>query len=226
VGAAVAVIISARLGLFAAHDPARLLAFVDLVRATPHARIVFVGVYAIAAAVAVPVTPLTLAGGALFGPVQGIALNWLADMLAATLAFGATRAVHTERVPAVSGVELQGAARGFLGLLRLRVIPVVPFSVLNYGSAVYKIGWAPYLAATALGLIPTTVVYTLFAASLMAGAAGAGRRAFAIASISAAAIIVLSLIPAILRRRRAAPATAAGVPRADAVRPAEKRRSR
>src|SRR5207302_1049536 len=153
------------------HDPARLLAFVDLVRAAPHARLAFVGVYAIAAAVAVPVTPLTLAGGALFGPAQGIALNWMADMIAAVLAFGATRAFRGAATGKNTPPEVRD--RGFLGLLRLRVIPVVPFAVLNYGSAIYGMRWTPYLAATALGLIPTTVVYTLFAASLMAGVEGA-----------------------------------------------------
>jgi uncharacterized membrane protein YdjX (TVP38/TMEM64 family) len=220
-GALVAVIASARLGLFAAHDSAGLLDFVRFVRSAPYARVVFVGVYAIAGAVAVPVTPLTLAGGALFGPAQGIALNWIADMLAASLAFGLARVFRPERR---APDEQLVAARGFLGLLRLRVIPVVPFAVLNYGSAIYGMKWGAYLSATALGLIPTTVVYTIFAASLVAGVEGAGRRALAVASISAVGIIGLSIIPTLARRRHARLTADAGAPRVDAERPATTRR--
>lgn len=219
-GALVAITASARLGLFAAHDSARLLDFVRFVRSTPYARIVFVVVYGIAGAVAVPVTPLTLAGGALFGPAEGIALNWLADMLAASLAFGVTRVLRPVRQ---EPDEQHVAARGFLGLLRLRVIPVVPFAVLNYGSAIYGMKWPSYLLATALGLIPTTVVYTVFAASLAAGVEGAGRRALAVASISAIGIIGLSIIPTLLRRRHARLTAVAVAPHADEERPATKR---
>ena len=187
--------------------------FVRFVRSTPYARVVFVVVFAIAGAVAVPVTPLTLAGGALFGPIQGIALNWIGDMLAASLAFGMARVFRPERR---KREEHRVAGREFLGLLRLRVIPVVPFAVLNYGSAIYGMKWPPYLSATAIGLLPTTVVYTLFAASLMQGVEGAGRRALAVASISAVGIIGLSIIPTLVRRRHARVTAGAGDPRVDA----------
>lgn len=200
-GVAIAVIASARLGLFSAHDPSAVVRLVARTRAAPHARIVFVGVYTMAAAVAVPVTPFTLAGGALFGPVEGMALNWLADMLAASLAFAVGRVLRPARLESAPAIERLGAApRGFMGLLRLRVIPVVPFAVLNYGSAFYGMKWSPYLSATALGVIPTTVVYTLFAASLIAGVEGAGRQAFWVAAVSGGAIIVLSTLPGLARR--------------------------
>lgn len=187
--------VGAHLELFDASDPATLRLLIDRVRALPHLRLSFVCLYTVAGASGVPATPMTLAGGVLFGPVQGMILNWLSDMLAATVAFGMTRLL-TESFgrPVVKDRQVP-QARGFLGLLRLRVIPVVPFSVLNYGSAVYGMRWRSFLAATAIGVIPATVVYTLFASSLVDGVAGAGRRALMTAGLCAVGVIGLSLLP-------------------------------
>ena len=42
---------------------------------------------------------------------------------------------------------------------------MVPFVVLSYGAGLTAIRWAPYLAGTALGLVPSTVVQVGIGAS-------------------------------------------------------------
>ncbi len=196
-GIVLAATVSFRMGLFAGHDRASLLIFIEQMRTSQHAPLLFVSIYTVAAALGVPVTALTLAGGVLFGPVLGMVLNWTSDLAAAALAFAAGRFVAGRRKRS----ELNREDRGFMGLLRLRVIPVVPFAVLNFGSAMYGMTWPAFLAATAIGVVPATVVYTMFAAQLVAGVKGAGTRAFIMAAVSAVMIIALSLVPPILRKR-------------------------
>jgi uncharacterized membrane protein YdjX (TVP38/TMEM64 family) len=54
--------------------------------------------------------------------------------------------------------------------------------------------WRAYALATGLGIIPVTVVYTLFSANLIAGIAGSGTRAVVISLSSAAAIIAITVV--------------------------------
>ena len=64
---------------------------IEWLRGSTWAPVVFVAVYASATALAIPGTILTLAGGALFGVVQGTIYNTLAANLGATMAFAVSR---------------------------------------------------------------------------------------------------------------------------------------
>lgn len=196
------VVVAWESGFFSLHDMARVRAAIDSVRAIPALPVVFVLAYIVLSAVGVPASSLTLAGGALFGTTRGIALNWLgacggamfAFTLARALSLGAmTTALRGDRTVA----KLLGPGAPML-LFRLRLVPVVPFALLNVGSAMSSMSWGEYAVATGLGIIPITVIYTTFSASLIAGVEGSGVKAMVIALISAGAIIGITL----LRRQR------------------------
>ena len=76
--------IADRTGLLAYADPARIGEAVRAAREVPWAAPVFVIVYAVVATLGLPGTPLTLAGGAIFGAAAGTGLNWLGASLGAT----------------------------------------------------------------------------------------------------------------------------------------------
>jgi uncharacterized membrane protein YdjX (TVP38/TMEM64 family) len=201
---AVAAIVAAwRAGLFSIGDRERLLTAIDNLRGRPGLEVSFVVAYAVLSAIGVPATPLTLAGGALFGVVGGIALNWLGELLGAVLAFGGVRLVAgnlVERSPRAARIaERLSAGNTTLLLFRLRLVPVAPFALLNIGSALSGMSWRAYLVATAPGIIPVTAVYTIFAASLLDGAVGSARRALIAAAGSGAAIVSVTMLA---RRRR------------------------
>lgn len=180
-----------RFGLFAIHDRERLAAAIARARGVRFLAPGFVAVYAIAAAVGVPATPLTLAGGVLFGAVRGSLLNWIGELTAAALAFGALR--FSGAAPTVAPITAPA-------LFRLRLIPVVPFALLNAMAAFGEMSAASYLIATAVGIIPVTVIYTLSAAQLVAGVAGSGARALVTALASAAVLVAISFLPRVVRR--------------------------
>jgi uncharacterized membrane protein YdjX (TVP38/TMEM64 family) len=141
----------------------------------------------------VPVTPLTLAGGVLFGATRGSLLNWIGELAAALLAFGALR---------FGGAARSTAPITATALFRLRLIPVVPFALINAMAAFGEMSPGAYLFATALGIIPVTVIYTASAARLIEGVAGSGTRALLTALASAAVLIALSFLPRLMHRNK------------------------
>lgn len=200
---AAVLLVAWRSGLFALEDRAQLAAAIDRARSVPFVIPLFVLVYAIAAAAGVPASPLTLAGGALFGPWLGCVLNWTGAMLAATLAFFGTRATGLRATKqgdaTATATALSGGHRATWTLFRLRLVPVVPFALLNAGAALGGMSWKDFLVATGVGIIPIIAIYTISASELVAGVAGSGARAFTLALGSAAVLIAPSFLPSLVR---------------------------
>src|SRR6058998_2599470 len=100
----------------------------------------------------------------------------------------------------VGGAGSAGAPGGFAWLLRLRLIPIVPFNLLNFASGLTALPWRTYAAATAIGVIPATLVYTFFADALLSGSREAGHRVFVRVLIAGALLVLLSFVPTIARK--------------------------
>jgi len=191
---------------------------VEILRASTWAPLVFVPLYAGAVAMAMPGTVMTLAGGAVFGLWWGTAFNWLGAVLGANLAYALARFLGREgieqlvgeRASTGSGMErLDRAvkAHGFRGMLTLRLIPLVPFNALNFGGGLVGMSWPAYASATAVGIIPGTFIYTMFADALLQGSTEASREAFLRMAVSGALLVVLSFLPAILKKLNVRPSS-------------------
>ena len=166
----------------------------------------FVAAFALGASIGLPATPFYLMGGALFGPVGGALANWGGAtlgsvgsfLLARALGHGALAHVVRRRVPDLHDLV---AEHGFATVLRLRMIPVFPYNALNFGAGLAGMRLAPYVLATALGIVPAAALYTYLGASLAEGALGQGS--FARAAQVAVVIVVLSFVPTMVKRVRA-----------------------
>lgn len=135
----------------------------------------FVAAYAGIVAVSVPgATIATLAGGFLFGMFPGAGYNVVAASLGAAAVFLAARAGFgadvAARMAAGGGAaaRLQAGLRGnqWSVLLLMRLVPVVPFFLANLIPAFAGIGFWPFVATTALGIIPGALVFTSIGAGL------------------------------------------------------------
>jgi hypothetical protein len=73
---------------------------------------------------------------------------------------------------------------------------------LNVAAGLAPVPFRPYALSTTLGIVPGTIVYTYFAASLIAGVTGARHRALLHVAVGAALLIALSFGPALVRRIR------------------------
>ena len=170
----------------------------------------FVAVYTGATALNFSGLVLTLLGGAVFGFWWGALLNSLGANLGASAAFWLARRLGREGLRAWLGDRLASVDRltehaGFAWLLRLRLIPVVPFNLLNFASGLTALPWTTYAGATALGIVPGTLVYTYFADALLQGSRDATRAAFLRVAVAGVLLVLLSFAPALARRLGALP---------------------
>ena len=113
-----------------------------------------------------PRTAFTLAAGLLFGPLLGVAIAVTASTLSAMLALYLVRALGWQinglvSNPRVDALDARLRARGWPAVLSLRLIPAVPFSVLNYAAGASGVRAVPYLWATLAGLIPGTAAVVI-----------------------------------------------------------------
>jgi uncharacterized membrane protein YdjX (TVP38/TMEM64 family) len=113
-----------------------------------------------------PRTAFTLAAGLLFGPALGSVLAVLASTLSALIALWLVRAVgwqldHLVSHPKIDAVDARLRQRGWPVVLSLRLIPAVPFSVINYAAGASSVRSLPYTLATLVGLTPGTVAFVI-----------------------------------------------------------------
>ncbi len=174
------------------------------------APLVFMLLYTLATALALPGSALTLAGGALYGIWPGLLLNWAGAMLGATLAFVLARRLGRDfvarRLKGRAAARDERAGRyGFRTILFLRLIPLVPFTALNYGAALSAVRARDYVAATAVGIVPACFAYTYFAEAILAGSLEARRSAYLHVLLAGGLLAALSLLPVVWRRLHRAP---------------------
>jgi uncharacterized membrane protein YdjX (TVP38/TMEM64 family) len=143
------------------------------------APVAFVGGYVLAVVAFVPALPLTLAGGAIFGPWAGIAIVFAAASLGACAAFliarYAARGAIERRIlgnPRFAAIDRAIAERGLRIALLLRLSPVFPFSLLNYALGLTRVRFADY-AVACVGMLPATAAY-VYLGSLIGELAGLG----------------------------------------------------
>ncbi|KAB8163772.1 hypothetical protein FH609_019135 [Streptomyces sp. 3MP-14] len=138
----------------------------------------FLLLYALGTVAFVPKPALSAAAGALFGLGLGLLLTTLGTVAGALLGFAAGRLLGREallpllRSRPVAGLERRLSERAFGTVLLARLVPVAPFAVVNLGSAVSRMGWAPFAAATALGTVPGNAAWVLAGAWAATPSAG------------------------------------------------------
>jgi uncharacterized membrane protein YdjX (TVP38/TMEM64 family) len=183
----------------------RALALLTAVRQWPLAPLVFVLIYALAAGLALPGSALTLAGGAIFGVWPGLALNWAGATLGSAIAFLLARHLGREYVSRrlggrIAALDQNAGRHGFLTILFLRLVPLVPFNALNYGAGLSSIGLRDYVLATGIGILPGAFAYTYFAAAILAGSLEARHSAYLHMLLAGGLLLLLSLLPLAWRR--------------------------
>jgi uncharacterized membrane protein YdjX (TVP38/TMEM64 family) len=124
----------------------------------------YVLLYAGLTALSVPSAMLmTLAGGFLFGSWFGAVYALIGSTLGATAVFLAARAglygLAARGGPHIARLEAGIREDAFNYLLCLRLVPVVPFWLVNLIAGIAGIRLRSYVAATFLGMIPGAIVY-------------------------------------------------------------------
>lgn len=177
----------------------------------------FILIYAAATAFMVPASALTIGGGFLFGAAIGAPATVVGATIGACILFVAAKSSIGAALKSIAGPFIGKMEAGFNEsplsyLFSLRLIPVIPFAVVNIAPAILGAKFRDYFISTALGIIPGTVAYSLIGAGLqktLLKAAEAGETidvgslvASAAASFAPAffALAFVALIPAIYKK--------------------------
>lgn len=141
--------------------------------------IVFVAVYAIATVAFLPGWIFTVAAGLIYGVIGGTAVALSGAVIGSSLAFLCGRYLVRKRVEAVTkgnkkfkAIDEAIGKQGWkiIGLLRLS--PLIPFNLSNYFYGVTAIKFLPYVIASAVGMLPGTLLYAYLGGAGKAGLSG------------------------------------------------------
>jgi uncharacterized membrane protein YdjX (TVP38/TMEM64 family) len=128
----------------------------------------FVLLYAIAAVLFIPGVVLTLAGGAIFGLLEGTIYVFVGAVLGSGAAFLTGRYLarswvegHIANSPRFAAVDAAVAQNGLKITFLLRLSPVFPFNFLNYALGLTRVSFRDYMLA-AFGMLPATVLYVYY----------------------------------------------------------------
>lgn len=168
----------------------------------------FLVAHIIVTVVPVPRTAFTLAAGLLFGKAFGVLIAVLASTGSAVLALLLVRAAGWQlnrlvRHRAIDRVDERLRERGWPAILSLRLIPLVPFSAINYAAGASRVRLLPFTLATLAGVVPGTAAVVILGDAL----AGHPSPMLFVASVCTGALGLTGLLLEIrhFRRHRNAP---------------------
>lgn len=163
--------------------------------------------YALVTVAPVPRSTFTYSAAVLFPPAVAIPWSLVATGIAAALAFEAVRGLGHEKTASlradrrIAAVDARLRRRGWLSVGSLRLVPAVPFSVVNYAAALTSIRRRQFLPATVIGSAPGTVAAVLLGHSLTEGDSTAALWATAgFAAVGLVGMVVDARMP--VRRAR------------------------
>ncbi len=188
-------------------DPAAVQAWVD--QAGMAGPLLFMLIYAVATVLFLPGSVLTLAGGALFGPVAGTLYNLTGATLGAAAAFLLARHLAGDWVARRTGGRVQQLMDGvekegwrFVAFVRL--VPLFPFNLLNYALGLTRIRFWHYVLASWVFMLPGAVAYTWVGYAgreALAGGGGLMQKGL----IALALLAAVAFLPRFVARLRQGP---------------------
>lgn len=162
----------------------------------------FFGTYVAAAALSLPgALVLTLAGGAIFGLLWGLLLVSFASSIGATLAFLAARFLLHDAIQSRYGERLRvvnaGVRRdGAFYLFTLRLIPAIPFFVVNVVMALTPLPARTFYWVSQLGMLPATLIFVNAGTEL----AKIASPADILSPLLVASLVLIGLFPLVARK--------------------------
>ena len=135
------------------------------------APIIYILLYTVATWLILPSTPLNLTGGAIFGIWWGTLWTTVAALLAAIVSFGFTRTIGRElitrklagRWDAVDAEIRQG---GLLYMFAIRLLPIIPYGIVNFAAGLTSIKFKDYFIGTLLGTLPGVLPFVMMGAGI------------------------------------------------------------
>lgn len=134
------------------------------------APILYILVYTVATILILPSTALNLLGGAFFGVWWGTLWTSIAAITAAIVTFTFTRTVGRKWVKKkLAGrwkvIDAEIRQGGLFYLFSIRLLPIIPYGLVNFTSGLTSISFKDYLIGTTLGTVPGLLPFVMLGSS-------------------------------------------------------------
>lgn len=164
-----------------------------------YAPLIFILLFTLAPLIFFPDGILALAGGLIFGFAWGSIYIVLGALCGGTLSFFLARLYGNtmrEKLAHEKLINFQKSVKkhGFIMILLLRLVPLVPFNIISYSAGFSTIRYVDFFFATLLGMLPGVLVYANIGAQSLAF----GSHEF---YISISLLVVLVVVSMILKHR-------------------------
>jgi uncharacterized membrane protein YdjX (TVP38/TMEM64 family) len=135
------------------------------------APVVYIVLYTVGTLLILPSTPLNLTGGAIFGIYWGILWTTIAALVAAITAFAFTRTIGRELVSQKlaghwSVIDTEIRQGGLFYLFAIRLLPIIPYGIVNFVAGLTSIKFKDYLIGTLLGTLPGVFPFVMMGAGI------------------------------------------------------------
>jgi uncharacterized membrane protein YdjX (TVP38/TMEM64 family) len=135
------------------------------------APVIYIVLYTLGTLLILPSTPLNLTGGALFGIWWGTLWTAIAAVVAAIAAFAFTRTIGRQWVyhklaGRWSAVDAEIRQGGLFYLFAIRLLPMIPYGIVNFVAGLTSIKFKDYLIGTLLGTVPGILPFVMMGAGI------------------------------------------------------------
>ena len=185
---------------YSLHYPSLTVLRGDVRRMGFFAPIVFILIYTAATLFFVPKNLLSIAAGGIFGMTLGTLFVLVGAMIGAIVAFLVARKIGRSSMERLAGRKISKlntriGERPFVSIFLGRLIPVLPFTLLNYAAGLSSVSFIAYVGASVIGMLPGTASYVAL------GAYGTHLRSWEFV-LAILAFLVLILLSRKLMRKR------------------------
>jgi len=160
-----------------------------------YAPLIFIVLFTLAPLIFFPDGILALSGGLIFGFGWGSFYIIIGALCGGTLSFYLARMYGTkmhEKLANEKLINFQKSVKkhGFIMILLLRLVPLVPFNIISYSAGFSTIRYRDFIFATLLGMSPGVLVY----ANIGAQSLSFGSREFWFSIALLVVLVVISLL--------------------------------
>jgi len=178
--------------------------FIAWLRGLWYGPLVLIALYAVGCIFAIPATVFVIAAGVIWGWKLGALYAITGGFLGAVASYFVGRFLGEgllEKFGAPGrAVRRQVESAGLTSMLIVRLIPGPPFAVWNYAAGIARMRFRDYALGTLLGIIPSHIVFTYCADSLVNGTMTQGDALRRLA-IVCALLLALITIPLVIKKK-------------------------
>jgi len=130
-----------------------------------YAPLIYIILFTIVPLTLFPDSILAIAGGMIFGIVNGAIYTMIGAVCGASLSFYLSRTFGQTILKSLLGKHSilpleKFKSKGFIFILILRLIPLIPFDIISYSAGLSEIKYKDFILATVFGIIPGVFVFT------------------------------------------------------------------